>query len=109
VFEQPVAGTQESVVQAVESSHVTVEPATHVPAVHVPAVIQASPAQAPTSQGCPSLVFECVQPWPCKHESAVHSFLSSQSSVPVPRQAPIWHVSPAVQGSVSSQGFVFGG
>src|SRR5512139_2969974 len=85
-FTQPVAGSQESPVQATPSSQVG-----GVPAVQAPAPSQVSaPLQAsPSAQAVPTGAGTCPQPPTGSQESMVQALASEQS-----RAVPAWHSPP---------------
>ena len=99
---QPVAGTQESVVQTLPSLQTRVPvPAWQVPPPHVSPVVQALPSLHD------AVLLACAQPVAGTQESSVHGLLSLQFSEPAPGwQLPPEHVSPVVQAFKSSHAAV---
>src|SRR2546425_1208362 len=97
---QPVAGSQESVVQTFPSSQLRAGPPVHRPFEQTSPVVQA----LPSSQ---ARVFAAwTQPLPGSQESSVQGLPSSQSSGGPPTQAPAAQVSAVVQTLASWHGFV---
>jgi len=95
---QPLAGSQLSVVQGLPSSQFTAAPAWHRPEKQVSPLVQALPSlQVPATA-------LCWHPLVPSHESAVHGFLSSQSSGPAVVQKPPSQTSPRVHTSPSLHG-----
>ena len=94
----PATGLQESSVQTSPSSQSGGAPPRHAPPEQVSPVVQASPSSQDAALSA------CTQPVAGSQESSVQTLPSSQSGGGPPRQMPPEHVSPAVQGSPSSQG-----
>jgi hypothetical protein len=99
-FTQPVAGTQESVVQILPSLQFGGAPPTQAPPLQVSAVVQAFPS----SQAAVLVVF--WQPSTGSQVSSVQTLPSSQFSGEPPTQTPLLQVSTVVQVSPSSQAAV---
>ncbi len=92
---QPEPGLHESVVHTFPSSQFGAAPPTHAPAEHASPVVHAFPS----SHAPGTLV--CAHPVAGTHESAVHTFPSSQFVAIPPVHAPAAHVSPVVHASPS--------
>ncbi len=87
---QPVAGTQESVVQTFASSQFAAAPPTHAPFEQASFVVHAFASLHET------VLFACTQPVAGEHESSVHTLLSLQFGAAPPTQTPAEQASPVV-------------
>ncbi len=96
--EQPLVGSQESVVQPFLSSHTLAAPGWHLPAVQRSTRVQA----LLSSQG-EVLLLVAHLPVLGSHKSSVHGLLSLQTTAAPETQLPPWHLSPLVQPLPSSQ------
>ena len=93
MFLQPVAGSQESVVQELLSLQFGAAPATQLPFEHVSFPLQ----KFPSGQAVPLARFVCVQPRVMSQASVVQGFRSSQSSGAPGMQKPPWQISAPLQ------------
>src|SRR5690349_16877675 len=82
---QPATASQESVVQATESSQLS-----GVPGLQAPAKQASAPLQTVLSAQARPSIAVCLQPATASHESAVHTLWSSQSSGPADAQVVPW-------------------
>jgi hypothetical protein len=96
----PVAGLQESSVQALPSLQTSAGPPTQAPPLHASGVVHAFPSLQD------AVLFTWTQPVPGLQESSVQPLLSLQLGAGPPTQAPPAHVSPVVHALPSLQGAV---
>lgn len=98
---QPLAGSQESSVQALPSSQSTGGPLTQAPPEHTSGSVHSS------SSLHGSLLGTCPQPLTGSQVVSVHGLPSSGHSIGAPTQSPSRHMSRSVQASSSSHGVPF--